>query len=302
MTRVFAAADIGSNTAHLLVAATDGEIVMRIDNFNEWIPLGETVAKTGEIPKDMVQQLVSAVKEFKQAASQKHAQSLYIFATEGMRAARNHDAVLKKIANETGIKVELIPPQREAELSFRGVMLDTRHYGCEVLFEVGGGSAQIGKIESQSLVEEVSLPLGTGRIIAESNLRNPCPEYAMQAAESYISHVLGSGKIQLQARRAVASGGVARGLWRALHPDSEKVLHRDELEYVVWAASRLPIDRIVARFNVKQKRAGTLLPGALVYRALMKRFGVEELVVSEFGIREGAILDLASGRIPKCPA
>lgn len=293
MTRVFAAADIGSNTAHLLVAATDGELVMRIDNFNEWIPLGETVAKVGEIPKETVSQLVNAVKEFRQTANSKNAQTLYVFATEGMRAARNHDAVLKKIANETGVKVDLISPKREAELSLRGVMLDTRHYGCDLLFEVGGGSAQIGRIEKHRLEEEESLPLGTGRIIAESNLRNPCPEYAMEATKSYIHHVLEKSTIDVRGKRAVASGGVARGLWRALHPDSEKVLHIDELEYLIWAAARLPIDRLVARFSVKQKRAGTLLPGALVYRALMKRFEVEEIVVSEFGIREGAILELA---------
>jgi exopolyphosphatase/guanosine-5'-triphosphate,3'-diphosphate pyrophosphatase len=143
--------------------------------------------------------------------------------------------------------------------------------------------------------------LGTGRVIAESDLRSPCPDYALQAAESYIEHTLEESGLDFKARRAVASGGVGRGLWRALHPDSEKVLSLIELDYVVWAASRLPPDRIVARFGVKQKRAGTLLPGALVYRALMRKFGVTEMVVSEFGIREGAVLEMAAGRIAKCP-
>jgi len=297
MTRIFATADIGSNTAHLLVAATDGELVMRIDNFNEWIPLGEVVARQREIPKDIVQQLVTAVREFKRVATEKKAERLYVFATEGMRAARNHDAVLKKIQAETGVKVDLIPPAREAELSLRGILLDTRHYAVDFMFEVGGGSAQIGRLQRNKFVEEESLPLGTGRIIAESGLRSPCPEHAFEAAENYIREVLDRGTIEGKARRAVASGGVGRGLWRALHPDSEKVISMVEVEYLIWATTRLPLDRIVARFGVKQKRAGTLLPGALVYRALMRKFGLEELVVSEFGIREGAILELAGGKI-----
>ncbi len=301
MTRIFAAADIGSNTAHLLVAATDGELVMRIDNFNEWIPLGETVARVREIPKEQIQQLTTAVKEFKRVAGEKKAESLYIFATEAMRAAKNHDAVLKRIMAETGVKVDIIPPKREAELSLRGVMLDTRNYQCDLLIEVGGGSAQIGGIQRSKLVDEESLPLGTGRVIAESDLRSPCPEYAMTAAEGYIEHTLDRGRIEFKAKRAVASGGVARGLWRALHPDSEKVLSIEELDYIVWSASRLPPDRIVARFGVKPKRAMTLLPGALVYRAVMRKFGIREIVVSEFGIREGAVLEMAAGRIAKCP-
>jgi exopolyphosphatase/guanosine-5'-triphosphate,3'-diphosphate pyrophosphatase len=302
MTRTFAAADIGSNTAHLLIAATDGELVMRIDNFNEWIPLGETVAKLGEIPKETVGQLVAAVKEFRRMAAARGADSLYVFATEGMRAARNHDAVLKKIMVETGVRVDLIPPEREAELSLRGVMLDTRHYACDLLMEVGGGSAQVGTIVRGRLAEEESLPLGTGRIIAQSDLRNPCPDYAFEAAENYIHHVLEFSQLEVTAQRAVASGGVARGLWRALHPDSEKVLSREELEYIIWSTRRLPTDRIVARFGVKQKRAGTLLPGALVYRALMDRFGISQIVVSEFGIREGAVLEMAAGRVTVCRA
>jgi len=297
MTRIFAAADIGSNTAHLLVAATDGELVMRIDNFNEWIPLGEVVARQRRIPKELVSQLVTAVRESKRVAAAKQAESLYLFATEGIRSAENHVQVLKRIKDETGITVDLISGQREAELSLRGMLLDTRHYGVDLMFEVGGGSAQIGRVVRNGLQETESLPLGTGRIIAESGLRNPCPDYALIAAENYISSVLESGQITGQFSRAVASGGVGRGLWRALHPDSEKVLSLTEIEYIIWATSRLAPDRIATRFSVKPKRSTTLLPGALVYRALMKRFSIQEIVVSEFGLREGAILEMAAKRI-----
>ncbi len=297
MTRILAAADIGSNTAHLLVAATDGNLVMRIDNFNEWIPLGEVVARTGEIPKEIVQQLVQAVKEFRRIASAKQAESLYVFATEGMRSALNHKAVLKKILVETGVKVDVISPRREAELSLSGILLDTKNYGAQMMFEVGGGSAQIGKVTKNKLIEEESLPLGTGRIIAESGLRNPCPDYALSAAVNYIDSILAKATVEGSASIGVASGGVGRGLWRALHPDSEKVIALEELDYIVWSSSRLPTDRIVARFGVKQKRASTLLPGALVYSALMRKYGLRDLAISEFGIREGAVLEMASGKI-----
>lgn len=301
MVRVFAAADIGSNTAHLLVAATDGELVMRIDNYNEWIPLGETVSRTGQVPKEMVQQLCSAVKEFRRVCREKQAQSVYLFATEGLRMARNHETVTRKIQNETGIRVEIIPPSREAELSLRGLMLDMRNIGADVMFEVGGGSAQVGLLSGRKLTKEISLPLGTGRVIAESGLGSPCSEVSMRAAENYIERILSNCELVQEAKVAIASGGVGRGLWRALHPDGEKLIAAEEVDYVIWATSRLPVDRIINRFGVKPKRAGTLLAGALVYRSLMRRFGVKEIVVSEFGIREGAILEMAAGKVLGCP-
>ncbi len=302
MPRIFGAADIGSNTAHLLVAATDGELVMRIDNYNEWIPLGEVVSRKGEVPKDLVNDLVMAVKEFRRICNDKGAQDVYVFATEGLRIARNYEAVIKKIASEAKITVDIISPRREAELSLRGVMLDTKNIGANLVFEVGGGSAQIGSIHENRLDEEVSLPLGTGRLIAESGISSPCSRISLRAAETYIEKVLERCPIKTETDVAVVSGGVARGLWRALHPDGEKILSIEELEYMVWSTSGLSIDRIISRFNVKAKRAGTLLPGALVYRSLMKKFGLEKVVVSEFGIREGAILEMAAGRMGKCLA
>jgi exopolyphosphatase/guanosine-5'-triphosphate,3'-diphosphate pyrophosphatase len=66
------------------------------------------------------------------------------------------------------------------------------------------------------------------------------------------------------------------------------------LDYLIWAATHLSQDDLVRRFGVKPKRAGTLLAGAVVFRAVMSRFGFFEIFVSEYGIRDGAIL--AMGR------
>lgn len=293
MTRTLGAADIGSNTAHLLIAASDGNLLTRIDNCNEWIPLGEVVSREGRIPGEIADQLVMAIKEFRRIANARNVEKLYVFATEGMRMASNHAEVLARIKEEAGIRVEVISPRREAELSVRSIQLDSAHMDPTMLFEVGGGSVQVGQIEFGHLRGEQSLPLGTGRVIAAAGLRNPCPPELERAARQYIEATLANCVLEYRGGAVVASGGVGRGLWRALHPDGDKRIAIEELEYLAWSAARLPIDRIVSRFGVKAKRAGTLLPGALIYRALMLRFGVREMWVSEFGVREGAILQLA---------
>jgi exopolyphosphatase / guanosine-5'-triphosphate,3'-diphosphate pyrophosphatase len=297
MIKTLAAADIGSNTAHLLVAATDGELVMRIDNLNEWIPLGEVVSRHGEIPKDSAEQLVLAMREFRRVADAKKAESLYVFATEGMRMARNHEQVLKKILKETGVAVDIISPEREAELSFSGVHLDTRNIDASIFFEVGGGSVQVAALEDGMIVERCSLALGTGRVIAEAGLTNPCTELALGAAKNYIRRQLKLCPITKRGGLAILSGGVGRGLWRALHPDGDKLLSKFEIDYLRNSVIKLPTDRITSRFNVKQRRAATLLPGSIVYLELMDYFQIDQMIVSEFGVREGAILEMATGKI-----
>lgn len=297
MASVLAAADIGSNTAHLLVAATDGQLVMRIDNASEWIPLGEEVSRLGEIPKERIDELIGALKEFRRVCLDRGSKSLYVFGTESLRSAANHAAVLKRIKAETGIMIDIVSPRREAELSLSGIGLDTRGASINLMFEVGGGSVQIAELGDEGMVDEVSLALGTGRVIAEAGISHPVTRAMLDTARRYIESSLASCALVIDKPRAVACGGVVRGIWRALHPDGEKELTLEEIDFMAFSTSRLTTSRIIERYSVKAKRAGTLLPGALVYAALMRRFGCRSLLISEFGVREGAVLEMANGKI-----
>jgi exopolyphosphatase/guanosine-5'-triphosphate,3'-diphosphate pyrophosphatase len=301
---MLAAADIGSNTAHLLIAESDGTRVQRRENRNEWIALGQIVAERGEIPDAVEQLLVSAVRDFRRLADSHRVERLYVFATEAMRVAKNHEDVLNRIRRETGVEVDVITPRREAELSFLGTRLDSP-IERGLLCEAGGGSLQIGVIEDHCLGESESLPLGTGRIVAISGLSNPPTGGQLHQAEAYIREFLEESaliarqraQLDLRPRVGILSGGVGRGIWRALHPDGDPVIRMQELEYLAWATARLPEAMIVQRFRVKPKRAGTLLPGSLLYRALMHALQLDQLQVSEYGIREGAILEMAASAV-----
>ncbi len=301
MGRVLAADDIGSNTVHLLIAETDGKTLQRLTNVSEWVSLGENVARMGFINETMSQSLIESLKNFRKMARSKGADYLYVFATEAMREAENHEALLERISVETGLAVDLISPRREAELSLTGVLLDSPKK-LDLLIEVGGGSVQVGQACEGKLEESASLLLGTGRLIADARLKSPCPPASYKHAEQIIRERLDELSV-LHAQRpkfTVASGGVARGIWRALHPDGEPLLHRQELSYMAWASSYLTTRRISARFGVKDKRAATLLPGALVYGRLMDRLEITDLHVSMYGVREGAILEIARGAVQGC--
>lgn len=293
MRKVLASADIGSNTVHLLIAESDGKSVQRIINQSEWLSLGEAVARTGLIPNEKALFLNAVLRDYKQEVLNMRAERFYVFATEAMRSARNSAQVLESIRQDIGIEVNLISPRQEAELSLNGISLDCRLPEDCLLFEVGGGSAQIAHCRRKKIQEEYSLQVGTGKLIAETGLSSPATPSTIKRAEAYIAKQLDQVDLNVKGYAAYASGGVARGLIRALHPDGDQELHFEELDFIIWSTSQLNQSRIVQRFGVKPKRASALLPGALVYRALMERFGSRTMRVSEFGVREGAILLMA---------
>jgi len=296
MGRVLATVDIGSNTAHLLVAEADSGTVKKILDETNWLSLGEVVGRLRTIPDPLQETLIRTLVEYKRFAQEQGAQSIYVFGTEALRAAGNSSEVLNRVERATGIRVELISGRREAELGLRGTLLDSGAASF-VLVEVGGGSAQVAQCTRKRIKEEASLPLGTGTLIAKMGLTSPCDYAHLKRTQRFVQEALDQADLLDESGPIVASGGVARGLWRALHPDGDRVLNLEELNYLIWSTQRLSDEQICSRFQVKPKRALTLLPGAIVYRQVLERAGQEEMTISRFGVREGALLEMSEGRI-----
>lgn len=295
MPETFAAADIGSNTVHLLVADVVGRSIQRRLNRSEWLSLGEDVATTGLIPADKVRLLHQVFQDYLSEVTRLNCGGFYCFATEAIRSAKNGPEVIASIEEKLGFKIDIISPEKEAELSLKGVQIDVKLPDQCLLFELGGGSAQIAHCLGAQIQSESSLPIGTGRLKAAFPISIPAAPSLVNELRTYITSQLDSQGIHGPMETAVASGGVIRGIWRALHPDLQNELQAEELDYLIWAASRLSTEHLTQRFNVKPKRAAILLYGAIVYRQLMAHFSVQKILVSEFGVREGAILKLSEG-------
>ena len=295
MGRILGVADIGSNTAHLMIGECDGKSIRRLTSQSEWISLGEVVALRGFVPPDRAAYLVSAMAEFLSLCRSYRAESLYVFATEAIRAAENGGALLDSIHQKTGLRIETISSHREAELSYRGAGLDVPKHKSAILIEVGGGSVQVARFDKGQMQQQISLPLGTGKLIAEAALPPDPTAGCAERAEEHILDVLSLMPPFKSAELVIASGGVARGLWKALHPDGDTQITTPELDYMVYASSRLNSAQIASRFGIKGKRSRTMLPGALVYRALLQSLSSPDMIVSAFGIREGAMLELFEG-------
>lgn len=291
MSQLLAAIDIGSNTVHMLVAEVTPSGVRRVQNQSEWVSLGEVISREGVIPKKVEQHLVSTVRKYARKAAASGASDIVAFATESLRRVPNSDEVLAKLKAEAGVEVEIITPQREAEYSFRGSLLDAPSWQKLVFCEVGGGSIQIAEVAQGQISSEFSLRAGTGRLIAEVDLTQPASEVQVSRLRQRIHEAFYEFKPQAQGFPVLVSGGVARGIWRALHPDGDRYLHRQELEHLIWDTQRLTVEQIVRRYSAKVKRASTLLPGAMIYAHLLETVGSQEMLVSEYGVREGAILE-----------
>lgn len=300
MKRRLAAADIGSNTVHLLVGDVDQRGVKRLENSSEWLSLGEVVEKEGGIPKKSADELVLTLRRFKEICALHNAEQPYLFATEAFRKAENHGEIEKRVQLELALTIDVITPQMETKLGLKGALIDTQLPTPTLFLECGGGSIQVALYSGEEIVSQESLPLGTGTLIALSECTQPATDEHVHRLEMLIDAGLDKIEHFEKARSILSGGGVARGLLRALHPDGYRRLHLNEVSYLAWTTQNLTIEKIVRRFSVKPKRAATLLPGAIVFRTLLERTNHLEFMVSEYGVREGALIEIYEGSLQAC--
>ena len=293
MGQLVAAADIGSNTAHLLIAHLTQTGLKRVVNTSEWLDLGEVVSREGEIPKAEAKRLFGVMRDYRDIIVGYKVRDSYFFATEAMRKAANHEEVLGDIQAKLGIRVEIVTPRREAELSYLASQLDCSGPDPTLMVEAGGGSVQVAFCQAGEIVQELSLPIGTGVLRAKAALASPATDEQAAALRGLVEEACDALSEVPPTTRIVACGGVARGLWRALHPDGAKRLVAKELEFLAWDCQRLRPDEISARYDVKLERARTLLPGSIVYLQVMAAFAHDSMTVSLYGVREGAVLEVA---------
>ena len=151
--------DIGSNTVKFTVFSESAEAV-----FSEARPLGLiglTEAGTSSISKRGVELLTETIDKFVQSALCHGCSrgSVYLFATAALRAASNSSAVKDAVRKKTGYDIDIISGEKEAELSYNG-MLFANNFIADTGFltDLGGGSCEVMRFDRvNNRVKAISL-------------------------------------------------------------------------------------------------------------------------------------------------
>jgi exopolyphosphatase/guanosine-5'-triphosphate,3'-diphosphate pyrophosphatase len=303
--------DLGSSSFHLMVvdAFRDGRLVPVLRR-RSFLHLGTEVAKTGEVPRERSTAAVAAVRRLQEAADKAGADVTVALATAALRDATNGARVLARLERELGTSITLVSGDEEARLCFIGQRAGVWVGADPVLgFDLGGGSleAAVGTADSVSAVTSVAL--GTARIQGEFSTgdvlsveeRRAISDVAVARAEPIKAMV---DTEPGAARRVIASGGTVRALAKlamGIHrppPASGASTSVNQVEVPAGQLAeladrlvRLDLESRLALPGIQARRAPLLPLGAIVLSALVEHLGLSGLVVSEWGLREGAILD-----------
>ncbi|WP_340587368.1 Ppx/GppA phosphatase family protein [Erythrobacter alti] len=163
--QAYAAIDLGTNNCRLLIARPSDENFVVIDAFSRVVRLGEGLAQTGRLSDEAMDRALGALKICADKLKKRNVHLARSVATEACRRAKNGEAFIDRVREETGVVLDIISAQEEARLAVLGchILLEDG-IGPAVIFDIGGGSTELVLIEPGAPVPRIldwqSVPWG----------------------------------------------------------------------------------------------------------------------------------------------
>jgi exopolyphosphatase/guanosine-5'-triphosphate,3'-diphosphate pyrophosphatase len=295
--------DVGSNTVHFLVVdAHPGGKPLPVYSHKADLHLGNYLDDDNRLSADCTHLLAEFVAEARQIAEDKGVEELLAFATSALRDAANGDEVLAEVKAQTGMGILMLDGAEEARLTF---LASRRWFGWSsgrlLMLDIGGGSLEIAAGVDEVPDVAVSLPLGAGRLTRAWLPADPPPadqvrllrrhvraEIARSAAAvarvGVVDWAVATSKTFRQLARIAGAAPSGEG------PYVRRTVSHTDIAAIAAKLATMTIGQRAALPGVSNGRAPQLLAGALVADATMDLFGLAELRICPWALREGVIL------------
>lgn len=301
-----AAIDIGTNSFHLVIARVGaGRSFETMDREKEMVRLGSGSGDMKRLTADAMDRGVAVLERFRRLADAVDAPVAAV-ATSAVREAENGHDFIRRARDEAGVQIEVVSGIEEARLIRLGVLqalpVYDRHH---LVIDIGGGSTEIiiGHRDEDLFVR--SLRLGAvrmtqqffpdGRVTRGSAAH--CRKF-VRASLAPVGSDLGDRTFEV----AIGSAGTIQAiaaLVAAERPGPSSLatlngveLTRDDVASVLKRLAKAPTVEERRRIEgLDAKRADIIVAGAIILDEVMNSLSVERLLISDYGLREGVLLD-----------
>jgi exopolyphosphatase/guanosine-5'-triphosphate,3'-diphosphate pyrophosphatase len=141
---LYAALDLGTNSCRMLIARPRGSHFHVVDSFSKTVQLGTGLELSGRLSRASMGRTVQALRICQKKLEAHGVRRMRLVATEACRRARNARDFIRHVRRETGLALEIIPPQEEARLAVMScASLVARETEQLLVVDIGGGSTEL---------------------------------------------------------------------------------------------------------------------------------------------------------------
>ena len=283
---ILAAIDIGSNAARLLIsdASTykDGTVdytklvLLRIP-----LRLGFDVFDKGFISEEKKILLIETLKAYKILMDIYKVEHFRACATSAMRDATNSKEILEAAEKVTGLKVEVITGQEEANIIYETHIADYLSHNKSYLYvDVGGGSTEITLYAQNQLIFKESFNIGTIRVLHDK-VANEQWDHMKWYIKTHVK--------DYQPIEAIGTGGNINKIFSISKRKEGKPLPVDLLKDYYKELSYTTVEERKHLYHFRDDRADVIVPALQIFISIMRWADADEIYVPKIGLADGLI-------------
>jgi exopolyphosphatase/guanosine-5'-triphosphate,3'-diphosphate pyrophosphatase len=225
--------------------------------------------------------LIDTIDVFARLISMHEVDHYIACATSAMRDASNSKEIIREIRQQTGIGIDIISGDLEAEIIYENHIAELLDPGHSYLYiDVGGGSTELTFYHQSEVVFQRSFNVGTIRMLTkqmDDEVWQEMKQFLRDFSKKYDQVT------------AIGSGGNINKLASLVNGKAGKSISAETVREMHRELSDLTVEERMLRYKLKRDRADVIVPALLIYTHLMKWGGIEEIYVPRIGLADGLI-------------
>lgn len=299
----YAIIDLGTNTFHLLIIEKTSEGIKPV--FKTQIPakIGKAGINQGIITDEAIQRAINVLKQFREKIDEYSIDlsQTKAIGTSAVRNAKNAIDFCTTVKKETGITIEVISGDREAELIYRGVRqgIDLGSQ-ISVIMDIGGGSVECIICNASRIFWKQSFEIGGQRLLEQFVLTDPISPSAIQRMNSFFQEQLlplVNAAHQYAPQTLVGSSGSFDTLadmdfmHRCGHlPDPAQTsfeISQEEFKRAYHLLTTQNHDERMGIPGMIELRVDMIVPGVILIDHVLRSLNIKQIRSSTYALKEG---------------
>jgi exopolyphosphatase / guanosine-5'-triphosphate,3'-diphosphate pyrophosphatase len=302
--------DCGTNTFNLLVAQHDHNGKYQIlFNTKESVKLAEGGLENNRIAPKPFERGIKTFLNMVKIAEKYNAQRVHAFATSAIRSSLNGPDFVKKIFEKTGIMIQVLNGDTEAQYIYKGVKLALENFHEPILImDIGGGSTEFIIAHENNVLWKKSFELGATRLLMEFRPSDPVTQEEITNLKNHFKDVLKPLTQQLKKHPVsylMGCSGTFESVADIIRASKNETESPEKLfsfedndfknTYHMLLASTEEERRKIP--GLVEFRVDTIVYGCIFIQFVKKRFKIPQMAYSTYALKEGVLHDLINDKV-----
>lgn len=283
----FGAIDVGSNAIRLLVSSVIDENVpffKKSSLIRIPLRLGFDAFENGKISKATEERFLEGMIAYKHLLKAHNVVAYRAYATSAMREASNGKDIVKKIKKVSGIDLEIIDGQKEAEILYSADIMKFLNKAKNYLYvDVGGGSTEISLFSNGKIMASKSFKIGTIRL-----LKKRVSKKQWQEMEDWVKKTTKKTRTVT----TIGTGGNINKIFKLTGKITGQPVSFNTISAIDKKLRSLSIEQRMRQLNMNPDRADVVVHASRIFTTVMGIAKSKKIVVPKQGLADGLILQL----------